>query len=700
MGSYKDTGGGHFEITYGGRESPFAGLDSSAKAPTEIRPNAFFSILNCMINQNTVDATTWAQKVPASYTGSFIGFGDLLGQFFTISWTGTILTPTIVIATIPNFPFLTATQIVASIELPNGLEYTPVFGSLTFKNVNGVCYFSFPGCPYILQHNNKSGSILTSYLGTAYLNELNGRLVAGDVFQNIIPPLNATSTRQNPTTTTGTASATQTGVGTNTGSTTISGFSSLAITSQSVALNIAYNTTIPASIGNNASNVHIQYSVNSGSTFTDLIVETASDPGSITQLNIPTAGLANLNALFLRIQANAVVSTGPGSITVTVNVTNWFAVVDTSGTNNSQSVQEFPYQYAWSAPGGAYSQFNPLVNGLVTGAGFNNLPDVEDTITGIFNVGPTGYIIRAQGITEVSPLNSGIQPFDFNHLWASHKGIGTVYPGSLSQYGSIGTFFDDTDIYTIGYDGINTIGNHALAIIYQDLVINLAATSISATMSNIVINGEPALHYIVGALDTVNGFAHIYFYNFKTKEWVFHRISGSLIGGTLKGISLISINQFLSSTNGINNCVLVLGNSIPEAFFFTFPLNSFTQQNVNIPYSFILPAEELAFLRDITIDGIGLFISATDVSMTLSITGLASTNDNNQIIQTVTYQTQVIGNIGTFQYYKAFPTNGIPFTGVAPQLSVSISATDPAASYCQIAKIVLFGTIFKEQRPM
>src|SRR5271166_5176810 len=188
MGLYKDTGGGHFTITYGGREMPFAGLDPANTPPTEIRPDAFVALQNCTINEDTLDFTTWLQNPIVSYSGTFIGFGDLAGQFFLVLYTATP-SPNLTIISVPSFPAFSSTTIVGVIYLPDGvITSPPVYGSLTYKNINGVCFFSFPGVPYIFQHNNINASVLTVYLVAAYLAELNGRLVVGDVFQYVIPP--------------------------------------------------------------------------------------------------------------------------------------------------------------------------------------------------------------------------------------------------------------------------------------------------------------------------------------------------------------------------------------------------------------------------------------------------------------------------------------------------------------------------------
>ncbi|HEY1645033.1 MAG TPA: hypothetical protein VGF75_01455, partial [Candidatus Saccharimonadales bacterium] len=149
---------------------------------------------------------------------------------------------------------------------------------------------------------------------------------------------------------------------------------------------------------------------------------------------------------------------------VAMNVSQW----QTGGMIDF--AQNFPYQIAWSAAGQQYAIWNPLdMSGNATGAGFNNLPDVEDEITGGLFIGPTVYCIRRAGITEITALNNGISPFNFDHMWASHKGVGTVFPETISQYGPKGAFVAKDDIYSIGLDGLSIIGGVAKNAIYSDL---------------------------------------------------------------------------------------------------------------------------------------------------------------------------------------------------------------------------------------
>lgn len=133
------------------------------------------------------------------------------------------------------------------------------------------------------------------------------------------------------------------------------------------------------------------------------------------------------------------------------------------GTQNN--VQRFPQRVRWS-PSGYDNIWDTNVN---IGAGYNDEIDVPDEITGFFAIGRNGFIFRTNGITELTSIGSSENPFDFNHLWASQKGIGNVLPFSIASYGPIGMFAAEDDIYNISLSGFKRVGGVARDAIYKDL---------------------------------------------------------------------------------------------------------------------------------------------------------------------------------------------------------------------------------------
>lgn len=132
--------------------------------------------------------------------------------------------------------------------------------------------------------------------------------------------------------------------------------------------------------------------------------------------------------------------------------------VESVGGNFSQRVR-------WT-PSGLPTIWDPNVN---IGAGFNDELDVPDSILGAFTAGTTAFILRQNGITEVTSTGNGINPFNFNHLWASDRGIGNIYPFGYAAYGPLGIFISSDDIYNVSVGGFNRIGGAARDAIYSDL---------------------------------------------------------------------------------------------------------------------------------------------------------------------------------------------------------------------------------------
>lgn len=699
------TGGGkHFELTYGSSKCPFAGIDSSMP-DVYIGPNQLTAkSANVIAINGALEAVCWQQIYTEATSDLVIGIGDLLGQIFLVSFN--VATTSINVTGYPNFPSATGKYLIGNVLVPGTGSSVLQPGTLTYKNVNGVCFFSFPWLPYIIQHNNSSAAVLTNYLGCAYLNELNGRLIAANIFQIAQAPqgsysattFNASIAMDIP------PGTTQTPITSN----VQNGWPSVAPGPTQVVnlvltgVSTAYNNIRLAAL--NDALVLFQYSVDSGVTWTTFLTQnlgsgsfpTPNGTTSPQTFTIPITGIADISTVAVQVVASGRCQ---GTSLSDVLVNSYYASsAILIGDAPANAITEFPYQMAWSAPGGAYSQFNPLVNGLVTGAGFNNLPDVEDSITGIFMTGVTGYLLRQQGITEVSPLNSGINPFDFNHLWASHKGIGTVYPGTVGQYGSLAAFLSDTDIYSLGYSGLGVKGGKAKSAIYQELVGTLQANFISAGYSSVWLNGETFVGYVILAATPAAPYGLVlYLLNEEAKEWYrFTVTTGVACFGT----------QVCPIENALSHYIFVAEGANTNFSVYALPANTaITPGNATVTIA--LSPEEIAFMRDITIDAIGIYVkgiqsTGTALSATLSVTNL----DGSTEVAFTAIDDTLATFAGDWAYLKLFPYTASgqrkPFTGLTPQIvaSVTITGTAGVESSFSIGKIVAFGTMDALQRPV
>ena len=156
---------------------------------------------------------------------------------------------------------------------------------------------------------------------------------------------------------------------------------------------------------------------------------------------------------------------------------------------SGKPISNFTQRIRWSASG-LPGIWDPTVN---VDAGYNDELDVPDSITGFLTIGRNGFVFRTNGITEMIGIASGLLPFDFNHLWASERGIGNVYPYSIAGYGPVGCFISTDDIYEISLGGFQKIGGSARNAIFSDLELQVATPVASLFPSYRV--GYPYLTY-------------------------------------------------------------------------------------------------------------------------------------------------------------------------------------------------------------
>lgn len=364
--------------------------------------------------------------------------------------------------------------------------------------------------------------------------------------------------------------------------------------------------------------------------------------------------------------------------------------------------QYSPFQVSWSAAAGAYGQWNPLVGGLVTGAGFNNLPDVADEITGFFSVGPTGYVIRKQGITEMSPLNSGIKPFDFNHMWASNKGIGSVYSNTVKQYGSLGGFLSDTGVYTLGYGGVNTVQGAFWGQIVQQIQLyfkNLALSytqalnAVSGAIVPITIAQETNLSYVLFIPGTTLATSTIFVGNILTQDWNILPFLEYVteLAGVVKIAALSYAAVYDSGTDqtiAIVSAMQQNGTLILFSIDDTKVYGNALQPDIESAPNCDFPIEEVSMFKDITVNAIGFYCD-----------GAVVPTDNVEIspfVNETQYSTIVLNQLN--QFVVSYP-QAQPFTGKYLQLSLNTLMGTVGDSAARIYKIVMFCSYDPSQVP-
>jgi hypothetical protein len=186
--------------------------------------------------------------------------------------------------------------------------------------------------------------------------------------------------------------------------------------------------------------------------------------------------------------------------------------------------QSFAQRIRW-CPSGIPSIWDANVN---IGAGWNDLLEVPDYISGFLAIGSkTGFIFRGNGISEMTAVSDGILPFDFNHLWASDRGIGNVYPFSISGYGPIGIFISSDEIYNVSLGGFKKIGLGAKNAIMTDLSL-ASSTPISSLFPRYSV-GYTYLTYLL-AIPMGND-TRFWMYSVDDASWVAWTSKNTIVTG-------------------------------------------------------------------------------------------------------------------------------------------------------------------------
>jgi len=199
------------------------------------------------------------------------------------------------------------------------------------------------------------------------------------------------------------------------------------------------------------------------------------------------------------------------------------ANVQVIDTGNGNAFYSFP-NLVWWAASNIPNQFDPVAN---NNAGFNPLLDVPDQITGMVTLGVAGYIFRSNGITQFNPTGRAILPFQFDHMWASEQGIGSVFPWSIASYGSLCCFISQEQIYQMGVNTVNPIGGGARDAIFADLY--NATTQPVANILPVFQLGYVYLTYVVSV--PLGNYTRHYVYSFEENNWSPWDTSGLVITG-------------------------------------------------------------------------------------------------------------------------------------------------------------------------
>jgi hypothetical protein len=229
---------------------------------------------------------------------------------------------------------------------------------------------------------------------------------------------------------------------------------------------------------------------------------------------------------------------------------NYLITANTNQPTDSPAVKE--NRYNWCAPF-AYTTWDPAIDRT---AGFNTLSSASDSITGCFAMGNVGYILRNEGLTQLTPTGIALSPFDVTSVWDSLFGIGCTYPDTFAQYGSFAIWGNTNNFYAFysgnvpeGITGSAKVAIYADINKYESDPLTNVETLVSGAFSNTSENSIlPELTYTLcithqNSLDPAFAQAIIWTYNVANKAWTRQFFDLAAIIQQLAGIAAVNIGS-------------------------------------------------------------------------------------------------------------------------------------------------------------
>jgi hypothetical protein len=353
-----------------------------------------------------------------------------------------------------------------------------------------------------------------------------------------------------------------------------------------------------------------------------------------------------------------------------------------------QNIQAPEMILAWSASN-QFGLWNPLYsNGTVTGAGFNQIADISDYLTGLFICPGVALIIRAQGLDYITPLSNGPSPFDFQHISNALRGEGCQDSRLVTQYDQVGFFIGNSDVYSFT-GSLSTIGANI-----KDQIIAAAKNS---TLARDAASGVFLLSSYVNVLALFQLSRTVYSYCPNNKTWMILPL------GTLPSAVAFDVTFLATSLGGgpltqsIQNFVPTLATQSAANLAPTFWTLEPGVQNIDFPYwtigYVVFPQEEIAFGRDITIES--LLVNCAGVAgqvINFSVSGILT----GQLVLPVGASPNVF-----VDYQVYFTSTQSVMTVKNPQLKYEVPFNlGGVVNPLYFAKIAMFGSFDPAQRPV
>ena len=393
--------------------------------------------------------------------------------------------------------------------------------------------------------------------------------------------------------------------------------------------------------------------------------------------------------------------------------------------------------FAWTA-GEQLDEWSPVSStGTVTGAGFAELADVGDFLSGLIVTNGTAFVLRSQGISYATATGNATSPFNFNHIGLGDQGEGAQIVNLVAQYDQTGVFVGNSNVYQIA-SSISPIGDKIKALLFSSLQTDISpdVSIYSATCARSFLGGDTVAYALispgVSPFETLgSSVANAVAFIFSTANGTWMAISFPLVFSFSPAVNAKTIMLDVFSTlnavaenNEYNQTFAALAiqketsGTLSAPSFYILKEGIPDGNSFNNPLFLTFPQEEVAFGRDVTVDS--LFVSLwADVSEDVTVNfyvnilklvdgtggGAPAVYEASQVLYATLVLTPAQFNSldGAPIELQVFSTTyGVgALTGHSPQLHVEIpSLSDTGTAKVRISKISMYCSFDPAQRPV
>ena len=349
--------------------------------------------------------------------------------------------------------------------------------------------------------------------------------------------------------------------------------------------------------------------------------------------------------------------------------------------------------FAWSATLNL-DTWAPLgLDGYVTGAGFAQLADIGDYLTGLIVTNATAFIIRSQGISYATATGNATSPFNFNHIGLGDEGEGAQVTALLAQYDQSGLYVGNSDVYQLA-NGITAVGAKINKALFNTLGENSFRLFGNAACA-VMLTSETVLFLL--AIGNV-----IYIYNPSNATWQTITLLVSAENLYSLALGVFASSNTTASSNLFNQCSpIVAVERSPQVYqFYELSEGVPNGSSLSLPPSVTFPSEEVAFGRDVTVDGMYSAINAQvseDVVISYNLNG---NEFSFQLLTPAEFDSLSTLPVETQIFSDSTATSGA-VTEHSPQLQISIAALpDMGTALVRLTKQAIFGSFDPKQRPV